>query len=63
MYPLALNKDGYTFKGENSVKLFLLPSKKGSTLNGKTLSPLGAIFFLIRVDALSEGGWCTGKQT
>ena len=45
-------KKGYwfTFRGDNSVKTFCLPSEKGSTLKFLDETP-------------SEGDWCIGRQT
>ena len=36
-----------SFKGGNSVKIVLPPFRKGSTLKGKNLLPLGANSFLL----------------
>ena len=41
----TLKGNGYTFKGDNSFELFLLPSEKESALKWKNLLPLGANSF------------------
>ena len=38
---------GYISKGDNSLKIVLFPSEKGSTLNGKNLLPVGANSLLL----------------
>ena len=38
--------NGYTFREDNSVKMFCLSSEKGSTLKEKNLLPRGANSFL-----------------
>ena len=47
-----------TLSGEAAVKMFYLPTEKGSTLKGNNLLP-----FPIRVDTFLEGDWCAGKET
>ena len=50
--------------GEATVlKLFCLPSKKGSALKQKEFAPTRSKFFLFRVDLFPEGDFCVGKQT
>ena len=46
-------------------KFCCCPSEKGSTLNGRNLlsKESDANAFPFRVDPLSEGAWCAGKQT
>ena len=55
----------YAFRSEVSVsKLFILSSKKGSTLKGKNLFPVASKLFPFRVDLFFRmGDWCLGKQT
>ena len=43
----VFKRKGYLFKGDNSVKLFLPPFRKGFTIKGKNLLPMGAIFFFL----------------
>ena len=51
----------HTFKGDNSIKIILLPSEKGFTLKGKNLLPKGSKFFPFRVNPFSEGIRYAGK--
>ena len=57
-----IQRNGYTFRGDNFVKIVLPPSEKGSTLKGKNLLPQGNKFFPFRVDPFSEEHLCTRKQ-
>ena len=47
----------YTFKGENSAKIVLLPSEKGSTLLKRKEQTLP-----FRLDPYSERVWCARRQ-
>ena len=44
-----------SFKGDNSIKIVLLPSIKGSTLKGKNLLPRGANSFLLEETPFQKG--------
>ena len=72
----VLKVSGLIFRVGYSVKLVCLPSerfyskrKEFALLWSKfflfivDLAPLGSMFFPLRVDPLSEGIWCAGKQT
>ena len=56
---VVLKGNGYTFRGDNSLKIVFLPSEKGFTLKGKNLYPFWVKFFPFRVDHFQ----CAGKQT
>ena len=61
-YHTSLKGSWYTFKGDNSVRMFLLPFVKGSALKGKNLLPSGANSSFLEETPLSDKD-CTGKQT
>ena len=50
--------NGYTFKGDNSVKMGCLLSEKSSSLKGKNLLPLGANSFLLEKRSFQKGFVC-----
>ena len=52
-----------TFRGGNSVQLFLPPFSKWVYYQRKGFAPLGSKFFHFRVDPFSERTWYLGKQT
>ena len=56
-------ENGYTFMGDNSVKMVLPPFRKGVYSKRKESAPFGSKFFLFRVDHFSDGDLCTAKQT
>ena len=52
-YACLSEEELMTFKGDNSVKILLPLSEKGSTLKGKNLLPRWSKFFPFRVDSFS----------
>ena len=64
----CLKKNGNTFREDNFISYFCLPSEKGSTLKGKNWLPPGSKFFLFRVtllfrvDPFLEGDWCAYRK-
>ena len=59
---MDLDGKWYTFKGDKSVKIVLLPCVMGSALKEKNLLPWEQILSF-KSRPLSEGGWCKGRQT
>ena len=52
---LAFKENGYTFRGDNPIKIDSVPSGKGITLKGEELFSF--------MNPSFEGPWCPGKQT
>ena len=60
----SIKRNGYIFKGGNSVKSVIFSIvKKRSTLKGEEFAPIGCILFPFIVDLFAEGTLHTGKQT
>ena len=55
--------NGYISRETTLSKLFRVPSEKWVYSEMKEVALMGATFFPFRVDSLSEGTWCEGKQT
>ena len=62
-YPLYIKGSWYTYRGGNSIKIALFPFWKSVYSKRKEFAPHGSKFFPSRIDPISEGAWCAGKQT
>ena len=60
---ISFKGNGNTFKGSNSVQLFLPVFWKMVYSKRKEFAPYGSKFFSFTVDPFPEGAWSAGKQT
>ena len=58
---ITLKENGYTYKGDNAVKIVFGPFWKEVHSKRKEFAPFGSKFFPFGVDFLG-GDWCTGKS-